>query len=191
MILKNKRKDTDSDDTNQDIGNLSGKKQNVGGKVKRFKVNEKDIRIVGSLISGSSNKQISTELRIPLSTIQRRTRNILQSGLLQQNFTPNYKQFGLKKGMIHVYLKDGNLKPTAEKISAMKGITSVSIHIGNSDIVGDFVYQDSEQIIDIVASIKKIEGVEKAVWSEEVYVLPVNSKNVTAPYQRLIERGFS
>jgi hypothetical protein len=88
--------------------------------------------------------------------------------------------------MIHVYLNNGNLKSTAEKISAMEGITSVSIHIGNSDIVGDFVYQDSEQIIDIVSSIKKLDGVEKAVWSEEVYILPVNQANVTAPYNRLM-----
>jgi DNA-binding Lrp family transcriptional regulator len=151
------------------------------------KVDKRDISIVGLLISGYDNKQISSELQIPLSTIQRRTRNILQRGLLQHSFRPNYKQLGLKRGMIHVYLEDGNMKSTAQRISAMEGITSVSIHIGNSDIVGDFVYQDSEQIVDILSTIKKLDGVDKAVWSEEVFVLPVNQQNVRLPFHRLIE----
>jgi hypothetical protein len=89
--------------------------------------------------------------------------------------------------MIHVYLEDGNMKSTAQRISAMEGITSVSIHIGNSDIVGDFVYQDSEHIVDILSTIKKLDGVDKAVWSEEVFVLPLNQQNVRLPFHRLIE----
>ena len=79
------------------------------------------------------------------------------------------------------------MKSTAQRISAMEGITSVSIHIGNSDIVGDFVYQDSEQIVDILSTIKKLDGVDKAVWSEEVFVLPLNQQNVRLPFHRLIE----
>jgi DNA-binding Lrp family transcriptional regulator len=164
--------------------------RNINGKTKKiesFKVDEKDIKIISSLISGYDSQQISSELQIPLSTIQRRTRLILQSGLLEHYFRPDYRRLGLKKGMIHTYLRDGDMKPIAEKISDMEGITSVSIHIGNSDIVADFVYRDSEQIIDIVSSIKKLEGVEKTVWSEEVYVLPINHQNLAMPFHRLIK----
>jgi hypothetical protein len=50
------------------------------------------------------------------------------------------------------------MKSIAERVSVLEGITSVSIHIGNSDIVADFVYQDSEQIVDMVSSIKRLEG---------------------------------
>lgn len=183
MVLRQKRK---VDDGNLDYGGLGMKEDDKKKKVRFSKMDKKDFRIIGSLISGFDNRQISSELDIPLSTVQRRTRVILQSGLLQHSYKPNYRRLGLKKGMIHVYLNNGNLKSTAEKISAMEGITSVSIHIGNSDIVGDFVYQDSEQIIDIVSSIKKLDGVEKSVWSEEVYILPVNQANVAAPYNRLM-----
>jgi DNA-binding Lrp family transcriptional regulator len=150
---------------------------------------EKDLRIISSLISGSNNQQVSSELQIPLSTVQRRTRIILQSGLLQHNFTPDYRRLGLKKGMIHIYLKDGDMKSTAEKVSNMEGITSVSIHIGNSDIVADFVYRDSEQIIEIVSSIKRLDGVDKAVWSEEVYILPISQHKLAVPFYRLIIGG--
>jgi hypothetical protein len=164
--------------------------RNRGTKTRRTGVpyiDQKDVKIIGSLISGHNSQQISSKYQIPLSTIQRRTRIILQSGLLQHYFKPDYRRLGLKRGMIHVYLKDGDTKSIAERITALEGITSVSIHIGNSDIVADFVYQDSEQIIDLVSSIKRLVGVDKTVWSEEVYSLPVNPQNLVTPFHRLIE----
>ena len=45
---------------------------------------------------------------------------------------------------------------------------STSIHIGNSDIVGLFVFKETQQLLDIITECKKIEGVERVVWSEEV-----------------------
>ena len=88
--------------------------------------------------------------------------------------------------MIHIYLKDGDMKSTAEQVSAMKGITSVSTHVGNSDIVTDFVYRDSEQIIDMVSSIKKLEEVDRTVWSEKVYALPLKPQNLAVSFEKLI-----
>lgn len=155
-------------------------------KAKVPKIDSTDIRILGLLALGFNNKQISDELRIPLSTTQRRTRNIIQRGLVTNNIIPNYKQLGLKKGMIHVYLSDGDIRSTAQRISEMNGITSVSVRVGNSDIVGEFVYEDSEQLVDILSLIKGLEGVNRAVWSEEVYVLPVGRQTITYPYRRMI-----
>ena len=176
--------------THNDIeANLNFNKRTKRQKVNNLdlrKVNQKDIKIVGLLVAQYNNKQISSELQIPLSTIQRRTRQILEKGLVQHFFKPNYKQLGLKKGMIHVYLADSSMKPTAEKISTMDGITSVSIHIGNSDIVADFVYKDSEQIVDTISSIKKLESVKRIVWSEEAYVLPTDPQNTISQYNKLI-----
>jgi DNA-binding Lrp family transcriptional regulator len=165
---------------------LTRRKKEQKGEVKYPYVDEKDLGIISYLISGYSNQQISSDLQIPLSTVQRRTRLIIQSGLLQHNFKPDYRRLGLKKGMIHVYLRDGDMKSTAGKVSGMEGITSVSIHIGNSDIVADFVYRDSEQIVNIVSSIKKIEGVDRTVWSEEVYTLPMNPQRMSVPFQKLM-----
>ena len=159
---------------------------NIKEKEGGLKIDQKEARILGLLVAGHDNKRISSELQIPLSTIQRRTRQILEKGLVQHFFKPNYKQLGLKKGMIHVYLADGNMKSTAEKVAKMDGITSVAIHIGNSDVVADYVYKDSEQLVDILSSIKKLEGVERTVWSEEVFILPMDNESVTSVYGRLI-----
>lgn len=157
---------------------------------RRFpKIDQKDMRMVGLMIAGYDNKKISAELQIPLSTVQRRTRQILEKGLVQHSFKPSYKQLGLKKGMIHVYMTDGDMRSTAENVSKLNGITSVAIHIGNSDVVADFVYRDSGELVDILSAIKKIEGVERAVWSEEVFVFPTNSENTISAYQKLIVGG--
>src|SRR5215203_7514024 len=130
-----------------------------------------DFRIVSLLIIGYDNKKISSTLKIPLSTIQRRTRLILQSGIVTLEYQPDFKLLGMKKGLLHTYLEDGQLRKTGEKISKMDGILSVTIHVGNSDVVSEFVYDNSEELVDIIAAIKEIEGVERVVWSEEVFKL--------------------
>jgi len=186
LLLKEKVPNGKSENHGKSSGRKEGKKTRGTG----FPyIDQKDVQIIGSLISGYNNQQISSKYHIPLSTIQRRTRIILQSGLLRHDFKPDYRRLGLKKGMIHVYLRDGNMKSIAERVSALEGITSVSVHIGNSDILADFVYRDSEQIIDMVSSIKRLEGVDRTVWSEEVYSLPVNPQNLAMPFHRLIEEG--
>ena len=94
-----------------------------------------DYRIISLLVIGYDNKQISSTLKIPLSTIQRRTRRILQSGMVKVEYQPNFKLLGIAKGLLHVYLRDGQLRSTGQKISEMEGILSSTIHVGNSDLV--------------------------------------------------------
>ena len=143
-----------------------------------------DFRIVSLLVLGYDNKKISSTLNIPLSTIQRRTRLILQSEIVTQEYEPNFKLLGIKKGLLHTYLRDGKLRKTAEKISEMEGILSVTIHVGNSDIVSEFVYDNSEDLVDIIASIKDIEGVGHIVWSEEIYRLKTHKENILKSFNK-------
>ena len=143
-----------------------------------------DFRIVSLLVLGYDNKKISPTLKIPLSTIQRRTRLILQSGIVTLEYQPDFKLLGMKKGLLHTYLRDGQLRKTAEKVSEMDGILSVTIHVGNSDIVSEFVYNNSEELVDIIAAIKQIEGVERVVWSEEVFKVQTHKENVMKSFQK-------
>src|SRR5829696_8771654 len=143
-----------------------------------------DFRIVSLLVIGYDNKKISSTLKIPLSTIQRRTRLILQSEIVTQEYQPNFKMLGIKKGLLHTYLRDGQIRKTAEKISQMEGILSVTIHVGNSDIVSEFVFDNSEDLIDIIAAIKEIQGVEQVVWSEEIYKIKTAKENVIKSFNK-------
>ena len=126
-------------------------------KLKLYKV---DFKIITLLVLGYDNKKVSSTLEIPLSTIQR-SRIILLSKIITQEYIPNFKILGIKKGMLHIYLRDGNLKQRAETISTLDGILSVSIHVGNSDIVAEFVYDNSECLVDIISEIKHMQDIEK------------------------------
>lgn len=127
-----------------------------------------DFKIISLLVLGKDNKEISSTLKVPLSTIQRRTRKILQSGIVKVEYIPNFNLLGIKKGFLHTYLQDGHLRKTGEKISQIDGTLSATIHVGNSDIVSEFVYENGKDLVEAIADIKQIEGVGKVLWSEEV-----------------------
>ncbi|HEX5186084.1 MAG TPA: hypothetical protein VFV86_04260 [Nitrososphaeraceae archaeon] len=63
-----------------------------------------DFKIISLLVLGKDNKEISSTLKVPLSTIQRRTRKILQSGIVKVEYIPNFNLLGIKKGFLHTYL---------------------------------------------------------------------------------------
>jgi DNA-binding Lrp family transcriptional regulator len=134
-----------------------------------------DLKLLELLLSGLNNSQMADKLKKPLSTVQRRTRLLIERGLIRNTFTLNYAKMGYKKGLLHVYLASGKADTIAAEIAEMRGILSVSAHIGNSDLVCEFVFRESKQILDLIANVKSIEGVDRIVWSEEVYSTPTKN----------------
>jgi hypothetical protein len=96
---------------------------------------------------------------------------------------------GLKKGVLHVYLRTGNIKKAAEELLLNEGIMSSGIHVRNSDLIGEFVYEDSEQLVNLISKVKELENIERVVWSEEVYLLAGKKENMTATLNRLIDKN--
>ena len=76
----------------------------------------------------------------------------------------------------------------AEELLSREGIMSAGIHVGNSDIVGEFVYEDSEQLVDLISHEKKKDEVDRVVWSEEVFLLPGKEHSILAVLDRIIDR---
>jgi DNA-binding Lrp family transcriptional regulator len=144
-----------------------------------------DFKIVALLCSGRDNRQISTQLKIPLSTIQRRTRNIISSGVVNVGIQPNFKRLGLKRGLLHVNLYDGDIRKSVAQLSKMDGMISSSVQIGNSDVVSDYAYENTDQLMDTISSIKHMEGVDKVTWSEEVYREAVGSENILSSFKNV------
>jgi len=148
-----------------------------------------DYQILNLMTLGLENRVIAEELKTPLSTIQRRTRILLRSGYISQIFQPNYKKLGLKKGLLHVYVRTGNLKKVAQDLLLNDGILSAGVHVGNSDIVGEFVYEDSEQLVDLISKVKELEVIDRVVWSEDVFLLAGRKDSMTSVMNRLINRS--
>jgi hypothetical protein len=84
---------------------------------------------------------------------------------------------------MHIYLRDGDAMGIAKKVSEVDGVIAVTIHIGNSDIVAEIVYKNGMSIMQIISNIKKIQGIEKVVWSEEIYSVPFR-KSIDALLRR-------
>jgi Lrp/AsnC family transcriptional regulator for asnA, asnC and gidA len=145
---------------------------------KLLNIDDIDLKVIDLLVAGHKNKQIAFKLKVPLSTIQRRTRKLLERGLVNEKVEPNYEKLGFKKGLFHVYLSDGNIHSIAEALSKVKGIASVSIHLGNSDIVCLYLYKDSKEILSLTTQTKHLQGVERVLWSEEVESIPIARKEV-------------
>jgi hypothetical protein len=91
---------------------------------------------------------------------------------------------GIKKGLLHTYLSDDQLGKTGEKISEMDGILSTTYHVGNSDKVSEFIYENSEDLIDTVADIKQMEGIERILWSEEIFKLSSHKENLMKSFNK-------
>ncbi|HZL22276.1 MAG TPA: hypothetical protein VFC05_03060, partial [Nitrososphaeraceae archaeon] len=150
----------------------------------KLKFDKVDFKIITLLVLGYNNMKISSTLKIPLSTLRRRRKIILLSNRVTQEYIPNFKILGIKKGMLHIYLRDGNLKQRAETISKLDGILSVSIHVGNSDILAEFVYDNSECLVDIISEIKDMQEIKKVLWSEEIYTVPTSKKNILKAFKK-------
>ncbi|HJT83773.1 MAG TPA: Lrp/AsnC family transcriptional regulator [Nitrososphaeraceae archaeon] len=140
-------------------------------------IDETDKKIIELLISNHDNSSISKKLRIPLSTIQRRTRKLFEKEIISTKIELNYDKLGYKRGLLHIYLEKGVMDGIGKTVVEKRGMLSVSVHVGNSDLVALFVYRDSKDLIETMGEIKEIDGVNRVLWSEEVYF-------ITSPSQK-------
>lgn len=150
-----------------------GKGVNTG---QELRLDDVDLKLIDLLLSGHTARQSAQILERPLSTIQRRARLLIQNGALRPTFELGYSKLRIKKGFLHVYMADGNIQSTVDQLLAHDGVFCVGVHLGNSDIIGTFVFSDSREVLDLIAQTKDIEGVERIVWSEEVYARSTSPK---------------
>lgn len=142
----------------------------------KFKVDDIDTNIIELLTSGKSNKEISSTINIPRSTIQRRIRNLITRGLISTNFQIRYEDLGISSGLITIFVGNGDIHEIAKKVCDLEGITSIEIHIGNFDIIGHILYEDRSELLSIISEIKKIKGVKGIRWSERIYQITKTQK---------------
>ena len=164
--------------TNGNSNNKNNHHNNNNSKAsgESLRVDTLDTRIIELLTFGHSNKQISNKLNVPLSTIQRRTRKLGEKELIVTRTEPNYEKLGFKRGLLHVYLNKGEVDAIIQKVSQMRGVIAASVHVGNSDIVAFFIYKNAQQLLKLTSDVKKIQGVDKVMWSEEVYSISIDKK---------------
>jgi len=140
-----------------------------------YQIDKLDIKIIDLLVKGNNNKQIASEIKVPLSTVQRRAKRLLSEQAVMTKIELNYEKFGFKKGLLHFYIANGDIEKTVKEVSKLNGVSSVEVHIGNSDIIANVIYKNATELLDLITEAKKMDAVERVVWSEQIYSLPANS----------------
>jgi DNA-binding Lrp family transcriptional regulator len=130
------------------------------------------------LLKGKNTKYIASKIKFPLSTVQRRARQLFDKDLIISTVELNYEKLGFKRGLLHLYLSDGIFRKVGDMLAMMPGILSVAVHIGNSDLVALFIYKDTGQLLRTINEAKKIKGVERVLWSEEIYFIKMNENKL-------------
>jgi len=127
-----------------------------------------DQRLLEFLLKGYEHKKIATEVKTPLSTIQRRIRKIFEKQYINRKNELNYNKLGFRKGFLQISLKGDDSYTVAQKIVGLKGIISVSQVTGSFDIMCVCIFKDSDDLFNLLENIKTIGRVDKVTSAEEV-----------------------
>jgi DNA-binding Lrp family transcriptional regulator len=128
-----------------------------------------DQKLFELLIKGYENKKIATEVKTPLSTIQRRIRKIFENQYISRKNEINYKKLGLRKGYLQITLRGEKSYEVAQKLAGISGIISVSEVAGNDfNILCICIFKNTEKLFRLIENIKTIEGIDKVACAEEV-----------------------
>jgi DNA-binding Lrp family transcriptional regulator len=139
-------------------------------------IDDLDQKLLELLRRGYENKKIAIEVKTPLSTIQRRIRNIFQNQYVSRKNELNYKKLGLRKGYLQISLR-GKSYEVAQKLAATNGIIAVSEVMGNDfDILCTCIFKNTDELFDLTENIKTIERIDKVTWSEEVGSVEIEDK---------------
>ncbi|HEY7078362.1 MAG TPA: Lrp/AsnC family transcriptional regulator [Nitrososphaeraceae archaeon] len=150
--------------------------QDTDNKTNSLSIDDLDLELLNLLARGNDNKQISAIVNVPLSTIQRRTRKLFEKGLVHSSIKVDYNKMGFRKGLIDINLSNCSIDKIGQQIANTKGITDVSVHIGNSDLVCTCICQSTNDLMRLLLEIRSIQGVGRAEWSEEVYSIGSDSQ---------------
>jgi DNA-binding Lrp family transcriptional regulator len=148
------------------------KKTSKNGKRKTqsmYDIDEFDMAIINHMLAGYSSTEIAKKTGKPLSTIQRRTRNMLVKGYVIPIMHLNFKKFGLRRGLLHFKVKTADVQEMVQRLSAIKGVESASGYLGSLNVIANVVYADSREVLDIIAEAQKLDHITDVSWSEEIH----------------------
>lgn len=139
-----------------------------------------DKGIIKELINDSTAKSssMSSKLKVPLSTIQRR-RARLENSVLVKDYQLDSKEFGIRTADLLIGAIKGDSSAIAKQLLSKydKNIASVSLVMGDPRInVGAKVlFRNSEELYNLVQEIKGMNNVNYVEWLEDVKVIGNNN----------------
>ena len=161
---------------NDNNSNKNDKSIDVPSHFNTYIMDDLDQKLLGLILKGYENKKIATEIKTPLSTIQRRIKKIIENQYITRKSELNYKKLGLRKGYLQISVRGDKTYEVTEKLTGINGITALSEVTGSYDILCVCVFKETDDLFRLLEDIKTIERIHEVTWSEEVRSIEIQEK---------------
>ena len=147
-----------------------------------------DINIIRELLAKADIKSvdIASKYKVPVSTIQRRRKRLVDS-ILEKKYFIDITKRDLRTGIILANVKRGKAKEVAKMILERHKSNAISSSIRINDqnnVIPEIIYNTSSELHNILEQVKHIPYVSSATWSELVEVVGNNDAPIIAALSR-------
>ncbi|AIF83957.1 transcriptional regulator [Candidatus Nitrososphaera evergladensis SR1] len=133
-----------------------------------------DRKILKALLECGGNPsslQLSRELDIPLSTVQRR-RKRLEEEFISESYGLRYEKFGKRHITFIVSLGVGDRSEVTKEILVLEKVSALTRTFGDgADLKVEAILDSNQEFIEISEKIKSISGIQKISWFESIEVV--------------------
>jgi DNA-binding Lrp family transcriptional regulator len=133
-----------------------------------------NLKIIDELLSNAdiTSADIAKKIKIPLSTVQRRRRNLERMSVIKKNYELDLGIFGVRIAEISLEIKNGETQRVVSQLKSQKEnqIVNTFLRVGDPQINASVVvvYKTSEQLFTIIESMKKNPNISRVSWSEYI-----------------------
>jgi DNA-binding Lrp family transcriptional regulator len=157
-------------------GNGNGYGLNItrNSNVAALNLDKINLRIIDELLTNADvgSSDIARKIKIPLSTVQRRRRNLERMSVIKKNYELDLGIFGVRIAEISLEIKNGETQRVVSQLKSQKEnqIVNTFLRVGDPQINASVVvvYKTSEQLFTIIESMKKNPNISRVSWSEYI-----------------------
>jgi len=154
----------------------------------KFPFDSIDINIIRELLvkADIKNVDIASKYKVPISTIQRRRKRLVDS-ILEKKYFIDITKRDLRTGIILANVERGKAKEVAKMILERHKSNAISSSIRINDqnnVITEIIYNTSSELYNIIEQVKNIPYVSSATWSELVEVVGNNDAPILTALSR-------
>jgi DNA-binding Lrp family transcriptional regulator len=132
-------------------------------------LDRKMLRLLLDSEGSISTHEISVQLGIPLSTIQRR-RKRLEEEYLIKHYSLDPMKFGFRRIDLLIYTEGGETMNIGRELLKREEVTFAARTIGEHtiDLRVEVFVKDNGVLLDLLETVKAMKGVRDVVWTEVI-----------------------
>jgi DNA-binding Lrp family transcriptional regulator len=157
---------------NANAGSAAGRR--ITKKLAGSTLSSIDKKILKALLESRGNPsslQLSRELDIPLSTVQRR-RKRLEDEFVNEFYSLQYEKFGKRQVTFIVSLGAVDKNAIANEILGLEKVIAVARTFGDgADLKVEAILESNQEFMETSEKIKAIPGIQKVCWFESLELL--------------------